>query len=152
MNMRKGTNNAGFTLMEMLIVVAVIAVLVVLALPSFTNSLEQTREESDLANLRSAYSSAMADALMEDSGTGTATFTVSKLLDGFLDATVIPSYLSDSTTWAVVTAAKRNAVITVTVNANGDITYSSGDTATILETPKEEETVSPTANPKDKQG
>ena len=39
----KKNNNKGFTLMEMLIVVAIIAVLVAIAIPVFTNQLEKAR-------------------------------------------------------------------------------------------------------------
>ena len=51
--MRK--NNKGFTLAELLIVVAIIAVLVAIAIPVFTSQLEKSREATDAANVRSAY-------------------------------------------------------------------------------------------------
>lgn len=41
--------------MEILIVVAIIAVLVAVAIPIATAQLERTREAADLANARSAY-------------------------------------------------------------------------------------------------
>ena len=58
----------GFTLMEMLIVVAIIAVLIAIAIPIFTSQLENSREATDAANLRSAY--ATASAAMLTSGAG----------------------------------------------------------------------------------
>ena len=61
--MKKLKNSKGFTLMEMLIVVAIIAVLIAIAIPTFTNQLEKAREATDLANLRSAYAQVMAAAL-----------------------------------------------------------------------------------------
>lgn len=60
--MRKG-NNKGFTLAELLIVVAIIAVLVAIAIPVFTTQLERSREATDLANIRSAYAEVVADYL-----------------------------------------------------------------------------------------
>lgn len=51
----------GFTLMEMLIVVAIIAVLVAIAIPIFTSQLEKSREATDMANVRSAYAEAMTE-------------------------------------------------------------------------------------------
>ena len=61
--MKKLKNSKGFTLMEMLIVVAIIAVLIAIAIPTFTNQLEKAREATDLANLRAAYAQVMAAAL-----------------------------------------------------------------------------------------
>jgi len=53
-------NKKGFTLAELLIVVAIIAVLVAIAIPVFTSQLEKSREATDLANVRSAYAEQMA--------------------------------------------------------------------------------------------
>ena len=61
----KKNNNKGVTLMEMLIVVAIIAVLVAIAIPVFTNQLEKAREATDAANIRSAYAEVMATALTD---------------------------------------------------------------------------------------
>ena len=56
----------GFTLMEMLIVVAIISVLIAIAIPSFTKQLEKTRESADAANIRSAYAELMTHILDAD--------------------------------------------------------------------------------------
>ena len=45
--------NHGFTLMEMLIVVAIIAVLVAVAIPTFSSQLHKARVATDWANVRS---------------------------------------------------------------------------------------------------
>lgn len=63
----------GFTLMEMLIVIAIIAVLIAIAIPVFASQLEKSREAADLANVRSAYAQVSAEALLGDP---TATVTV----------------------------------------------------------------------------
>lgn len=60
-------NNKGFTLAELLIVVAIIAVLTAIAIPVFTTQLEKSREATDLANMRSAYALVQAAALTQDS-------------------------------------------------------------------------------------
>lgn len=51
----KQTNKKGFTLAELLIVVAIIAVLVAIAIPVFTTQLHNARVAADLANLRAYY-------------------------------------------------------------------------------------------------
>lgn len=58
-------NKRGFTLMEMLIVVAIIAILVAVAIPVFSAQLDNAREKVDDANLRSATSMAVVDYLSE---------------------------------------------------------------------------------------
>lgn len=62
-------NKNGFTLMEMLIVIAIIAVLIAVAIPVFASQLEKTREATDLANVRSAYAQVSTEALLGDSET-----------------------------------------------------------------------------------
>lgn len=59
----KKNNKKGFTLAELLIVVAIIAVLVAIAIPVFTNQLEKSRESTDLANVRGAYAEIMTQYL-----------------------------------------------------------------------------------------
>lgn len=56
MNVRYNKRVKGFTMMEMLIVIAIIAVLVAISIPTFSGALEKSREAADLAAIRSAYS------------------------------------------------------------------------------------------------
>lgn len=65
--MRKMKNKKGFTLMEMLIVVAIIAILIAIAIPTFASSLNKARIATDEANIRSGYASVMATVLTDDS-------------------------------------------------------------------------------------
>ena len=58
-------NEKGFTLAELLIVVAIIGVLVAISIPIFTSQLEKAREATDLANIRSAYAECSAAVLTE---------------------------------------------------------------------------------------
>lgn len=57
-------NRKGFTLAELLIVVAIIAVLVAVAIPIFGSQLEKSREAADLANVRAAYAEVLTEANM----------------------------------------------------------------------------------------
>ena len=53
-------NKKGFTLAELLIVVAIIGVLVAISIPIFASQLEKSLDTADAANLRAAYAKASA--------------------------------------------------------------------------------------------
>ncbi len=74
----KKLNKKGFTLAELLIVVAIIAVLVAISIPIFSSQLEKSREAVDAANIRAAYAEVMSSALTGDE----ATTSVTKSDDG----------------------------------------------------------------------
>ena len=63
MTNRKYKNEKGFTLAELLIVVAIIAVLVAVSIPIFTAQLEKAREETDAANWRAAKAAFIVELL-----------------------------------------------------------------------------------------
>ena len=62
--MRKHQSKNGFTLAELLIVVAIIAVLVAVAIPVFSTKLEKSRDTTSIANIRAAYDATQIE-LME---------------------------------------------------------------------------------------
>lgn len=63
---KKRKSKKGFTLMEMLIVVAIIAILVAIAIPVFSAQLDNAKKQVDAANLRSATSMAVVDVLTQE--------------------------------------------------------------------------------------
>ena len=52
--MKKLNKKGGFTLVEMLIVLAIIAILIAVSIPLINSSLEKAREATDAANVRAA--------------------------------------------------------------------------------------------------
>lgn len=54
-------NRSGFTLIEMLIVVAIIAILVAVSIPMVNSNLEKARNSADMANVRAAKAWATMD-------------------------------------------------------------------------------------------
>lgn len=66
-------NKKGFTLAELLIVVAIIAVLVAVSVPVFNSKLERAREATDIANMRAAKVAAIAAYLDDEIPEGTTT-------------------------------------------------------------------------------
>lgn len=59
------TSKRGFTLGELLVVVAIIGVLVGISIPIFTSQLEKSRQATDLANMRSAKAAALDEWMSE---------------------------------------------------------------------------------------
>lgn len=71
--MRK--NKKGFTLAELLIVVAIIGVLVAISIPIFTSQLQKARLATNQANARAAYAAVEAQYLQDDTAIGEYTYT-----------------------------------------------------------------------------
>lgn len=56
-------NNKGFTLAELLVVVAIIGILVAISIPIFTSQMEKSRDSVTVSNLRTAYAEAQTAKL-----------------------------------------------------------------------------------------
>lgn len=65
----KKSSKKGFTLAELLIVVAIIGVLVAISIPIFSGLVEKAREATDIANIRSAYAELETTVLTMDKET-----------------------------------------------------------------------------------
>ncbi|MBP3900533.1 MAG: prepilin-type N-terminal cleavage/methylation domain-containing protein [Blautia sp.] len=119
--MRKN-NKKGFTLAELLIVVAIIAVLVAIAIPIFTSQLEKSREATDAANIRSAYAEVAASALSDPETEVTATVEKKQLQDGWQNATSIKDIAGvaiasiESTEDTVVSYSPEDGVGVITID------------------------------------
>ncbi len=82
----KKNNKKGFTLAELLIVVAIIAVLVAISIPVFTSQLEKARESTDAANIRSAYAEVVVKAIDDNATSFTKTVSLKQQTDGWATA------------------------------------------------------------------
>ena len=130
----KKNNKKGFTLAELLIVVAIIAVLVAIAIPIFTNQLEKSREATDAANIRDVYAEVavamLTDGLDQDGATAsvgglTATTAVSNsgitvTVDEFPVAQKVDNWQTGSIN---VAGAVMDTVYTVTDAGTGTLTF-----------------------------
>ena len=109
-------NKKGFTLAELLIVVAIIAVLVAIMVPTFTGQVKKAQEAAAKANLRAAYAEAVVTYL--DKGTAEQTISIPK---AETDATVTYADLGVTGKDGSVELKKDNTKITVKFNPNGTV-------------------------------
>lgn len=73
----------GFTIIELLIVVAVIGVLAAISIPVFAAQMEKSREAADIANVRAAYAELMVRVLDTDGNTDPITVGLKQKLSGW---------------------------------------------------------------------
>ena len=80
----KLSKNGGFTLVEMLIVVAIIAILVAVSIPMVSTSLDEARQATDDANMRAAKMAATVEYFNND---GSLTKTYYDVVTGTMVST-----------------------------------------------------------------
>ena len=86
----KKLNKKGFTLAELLIVVAIIAVMAAIAIPIFTAQLGKASAATDEANIRSGYANASAELLTSADVKNGDTWTLNS--DGTVSKTATNAY------------------------------------------------------------
>lgn len=68
----KKMNKKGFTLIEMLVVIAIIAILVAIVIPTVSNATEKAKQATDVANVRSLVAQYQIELLNGDTTTSKA--------------------------------------------------------------------------------
>ncbi|MCP4958528.1 MAG: prepilin-type N-terminal cleavage/methylation domain-containing protein [Actinomycetia bacterium] len=122
----------GFSLVELMVVVLVIAVLIGLALPTFLGARQRAEDRSSQANVRNAMTAAMV--LFADdadfSGTNAATLGDIEPAIDFVDANVVVT--ADQVGFAVQIGDER--VTMVALSGSGDCFYMQTDRGNTVNT------------------
>jgi prepilin-type N-terminal cleavage/methylation domain-containing protein len=111
-------NKKGFTLAELLIVVAIIGVLVAISIPIFTSQLTKARRATNQANARAAYAEASADLLTNDKTSAEATTAPAQSTGKFDSITSAPSWFTNYSDFSVT----KGKAFKVTVTDAGAVT------------------------------
>ena len=111
-------NKKGFTLIEMLVVIAIIAVLVAIVIPVVGNSTAKAQAATDAANLRSAKAAIVVSVLNGD---------IEKAASAGAERTIADSELT--AVGITIPEAKTNGAgeFTATIDANGNVTVKFGN-------------------------
>ena len=122
--MMRNNHKRGFTLSELLIVVAIIGVLVAISIPIFTSQLHKAEVATDWANLRAYYAEIQADYISTEKYNnkvpdwwGHEGYTGSYNSITFLDGKVVPMKAG---TCIVAFVAKYGYSVTYTCNKKDD--------------------------------
>ena len=117
----RSRNKKGFTLMEMLIVVAIIAILVAVSFPVFNAQLGKAQKATDQANVRAAKAVAMATYLTADPVVAFVKYYDADkgiIVPNATDVNVV--YGKSSSTVEGATGIPDKKIIKVTVDGNGE--------------------------------
>ena len=114
-------NKKGFTLMEMLIVIAIIVILVAIAVPTFTSQLDNANKAANAANMRAAKAQAAASYLADPT-----TYAGETLYFDAVDGTVDTEYTGIT---AYGKGGEDGKIIKVEIDANGVVTAEWFDTS-----------------------
>lgn len=130
---KKLNNKKGFTLAELLIVVAIIGILVAVSTPVFTSKLGEARKATDLANVRAAKAAATTKYLSEEKS-GTFYYDANAgVLKTVEDKGSIKAYGKSSTAIDESDAsnAPKNGILKVVINTDGSVNLEWETTSTV---------------------
>lgn len=109
-------NRKGFTLMEMLIVVAIIAILIIIAIPTFNSALAKARAATDVANIRSGYAAALVEAMTNGVDKTDINNTYYLLKDGS-----VSNAAADATNRYTTQGESKNATANTTIGGKFEV-------------------------------
>ena len=117
-------NKKGFTLIEMLVVIAIIAVLVAIIIPTVSSATVKASAAADAANLRSLIAEASTDYLAgHDDDTGLVSYKVEGNVFAVREGAPAPKSKMAGIEKKATIALGSNGTITANFGAGKDVAY-----------------------------
>ena len=119
-------NKKGFTLAELLIVVAIIGVLVAVSIPIFTAQLSKARIATNQANLRAAKAAAVADYLVNETVNGKGADYVYTISSGTVATPIAftkTGVITDITNTSQISSTANYTRITVHIDKTSAVSF-----------------------------
>lgn len=101
----KKTNKKGFTIVELVIVIAVIAILAAVLIPTFAGVIERANQSAALQTAKNVYTAALAEAMSDGTLAANETIKLDANLNVITDTTT-------TATWTVTFTDSATATIT----------------------------------------
>lgn len=122
---RRGHDEAGFTLIELMVVVLIIAILLAIAIPTFLGAQNKAKDrdaQSSLRNMLTAATTAATDSQGDYSAATTAVLSAAEPNYTFGDPSDGPkkiSVLAEKTQWSAAAWSNSGKCFFITVSASG---------------------------------
>lgn len=121
-NLKKKLNKKGFTLAELLIVVAIIGVLVAISIPVFGSQLKKAEHATDVANVRAKYAELVADAMMSNNYNAAGKIEIAK---SSLESGVATKSTVAAVDGKITVTHTGDNTLTKEISVDSDVTFTS---------------------------